>query len=67
MATNQGARLPEAAAKIEAMEAGMRATAVAIAVMLAATCAAQDQPPESTPYRMEIPSGLRAWYRNPDG
>lgn len=34
---------------------------------LAAESRAQEQPPDSAPYKMEIPSGLRAWYRNPDG
>ena len=34
---------------------------------LAGDLQAQEQPPSSVMYTMEIPSGLRAWYRNPDG
>ena len=29
--------------------------------------ASSAQPPESVPYRLDIPPQVRAWYRNPDG
>ena len=29
--------------------------------------ASSEQPPDSVPYKMELPPDVRAWYRNPDG
>jgi len=34
---------------------------------LAAPSIAQEQSPTETPYTMELPSGSRIWFRNPDG
>lgn len=45
----------------------MRSLIVLIVLLTSGVAAAQEQPPNHVPYRMEIPSGLRAWYRNPDG
>lgn len=43
-------------------------TMIVLSILLAGSYAsAQEQPPESVPYKMEIPAGLRSWYRNPDG
>ena len=51
--------------------------AVAAAVCIAAEPAGESalpvvqarsaQPPDSVPYRLELPTEVRAWYRNPDG
>lgn len=40
---------------------------IALLLVACADASAQEQPPDSVPYKMELPSGLRAWYRNPDG
>lgn len=38
-----------------------------LVAVLTAVASAQSQPPETVPYRMELPPEVRAWYRNPDG
>lgn len=40
---------------------------VALLVLLTSAAIAQDQPPPSVPYKMEVPAEIRAWFRNPDG
>ncbi len=45
----------------------MKSWAVIFAILVTAPLAAQEQPPESMPYRMELPVEIRAWFRNPDG
>jgi len=45
----------------------MKSWLTCLALLLSCDAVAQEQPPESTPYKLELPSGLRAWYRNPDG
>lgn len=45
----------------------MRSLIVLIVLLTCGAAAAQEQPPDHVPYKAELPSGLRAWYRNPDG
>lgn len=43
------------------------AIAVVWVIFWSGGLAAQEQPPPAVPYAMELPPGVRAWYRNPDG
>lgn len=42
-------------------------TGLILAMAASSAAFSQEQPPSDVPYQMELPSGLRNWFRNPDG